>query len=595
MVVKDERYNIINSSFSFGSGGGVKIALKLSIKGSGDINVLRISSNPEYSDSINKLEELSEQIKKAREKIPALRKPESTSKEIRVYQIIDSAANNGELIDNVTVKQQEAELQKFIDNLKKRSNAADVGPELQEFLKSMIDYLRGKEKLDAPFDSKAKTEKRIPLVDTLLGDKFKAILGQDKDGKPIDAPDPFFNIKDDNDPNSQGDPYWQDQDLQILQKLIKGKSNKFFARPYVSLAKLMLFYVGVPLQTLGYEEVQFIYYPLNTEAGKAGGTCLSGFPVELAYFRDVLAEQAKRTKNANMTVKQFVQLLNDSVLSDVRNWVYGMRSLYNERKQGKPSEPPELKKNQEDKIDGRFRKPIIEIQIESRGTRISDNSDKKILRFHIYDKLSSAYEPAIKVLEAQNRLNNIKADNSNAASPFSNPLAQLITVANSIGINLKNGDYNSYEDMKKVVSQMTPVLKYGSNHSGIIAGTLQTMQNSELATVNMQRAMGPQYNSEPNGSSVSSLPLRVQPSQLDLTVIGCPLLNGTQQYFIDFDTGTTVDDLYVLTHYSHRIAAGKFESTCKFTPMNAYGSYENILSRVRNLHKEVEAFNKTKK
>jgi hypothetical protein len=109
------------------------------------------------------------------------------------------------------------------------------------------------------------------------------------------------------------------------------------------------------------------------------------------------------------------------------------------------------------------------------------------------------------------------------------------------------------------------------------------MQNQDLATVNMQRAMGQPYNSEPNGSSVGALPLRVQPSQLDLTLLGCPLLNGAQQYFIDFSTGTTVDDLYTLTGLSHRIAAGKFESTAKFTPMNAYGSYESVSSKVKKM------------
>jgi hypothetical protein len=99
----------------------------------------------------------------------------------------------------------------------------------------------------------------------------------------------------------------------------------------------------------------------------------------------------------------------------------------------------------------------------------------------------------------------------------------------------------------------------------------------------MQRAMGQPYNSEPNGSSVGAIPMRVQPSTLDLTLLGCPLLNGAQQYFVEFDTGTTIDDLYTLTGLSHRIAAGKFESTAKFTPMNSYGSYESISSKVKKI------------
>ncbi len=114
------------------------------------------------------------------------------------------------------------------------------------------------------------------------------------------------------------------------------------------------------------------------------------------------------------------------------------------------------------------------------------------------------------------------------------------------------------------------------------------MQNSDLATVNMQRSMGQQFNSEPNSSSTSAIPLRVQPSQLDMTLIGCPLLNLAQQFFVDFATGTTVDDLYTLTHLSHVISAGKFESTAKLTPMNAYGAYESVSSKVTKLKDTID-------
>jgi len=132
------------------------------------------------------------------------------------------------------------------------------------------------------------------------------------------------------------------------------------------------------------------------------------------------------------------------------------------------------------------------------------------------------------------------------------------------------------------------VLNYGTNSSGIIAATVSSMQNSDLATVNMQRAMGQPYNSDPSTSATSAIPLRVQPSQLDLSLFGCPLLNLAQQFFVDFSTGTTIDDLYTLTHLSHTIAPGKFESTAKLTPMNAYGAYENVTSKVTKLKNAIE-------
>jgi hypothetical protein len=241
------------------------------------------------------------------------------------------------------------------------------------------------------------------------------------------------------------------------------------------------------------------------------------------------------------------------------------------------------------KFGGVFRKPVVEMQIECRGGRPlragevqADKDGLRIMRIHIYDKLSSAYEPTLKVLEAQQGLESLRTEASTTV------FNQLRDVADQIGLSLEDKKFRSYEDLKTFISQVTPVLNYGANHGGIIAATVASMQNSDLATVNMQRAMGQPYNSEPNSSSTSAIPLRIQPSQLDLTLFGCPLLNLAQQFFVDFSTGTTIDDLYTLTHLSHVIAAGKFESTAKFTPMNAYGAYESVSSKVVKLKETID-------
>lgn len=594
MVVSNEKYNIYNSSFSFGQGGGVRITLQLSMKGANEMRVVRIADSDKFFNLNVQLDSLSRAIREARSKFSGLTKPDYVQEDVRVYQIIDAAANNGELVENYTAKDKD-KLRKLIKELQdskaNKGNTA-VLDELKTFLTNMESFLDNAKARNDLFDRDAKKNNKTARVDDVLGKRFANMIGHQENGTFAAALDPYLD---------KTAKYWSQgfmaREQAQIQAEIEGKSKE--PRKFVSLAKLMLHYVGVPLQSMGtVDEVQFVYYPLNSEAGYAAGTSLGSFPIETQYFRDVMSDYAKRKRNANITVAEFVQLLATTVLSDVRHPAYGMREIYANRDPNKPNEPPALLpgKNVENvsnelakKFGGVFRKPVVEIQIECRGGRPlkqgevpADKEGSRIIRIHIYDKLSSAYEPTLKVLEAQQGLEKLKTEKDTVA------FNQLKEIADQIGLSLDDKKFRSYEDLKRFISQVTPVLNYGANSSGIISATVQSMQNSDLATVNMQRAMGQPYNSEPNSSSTSAIPLRIQPSQLDMSLFGCPLLNLAQQFFVDFATGTTVDDLYTLTHLSHTIAAGKFESTAKFTPMNAYGAYESVSSKVTKLKETLD-------
>lgn len=594
MVVQNEKYNIYNSTFSFGQGGGVRIVLHLSMKGSNELRVVRVADSDKFFNLNVQLDSLSRAIREARTKFAGLTKPDHIQQDVRVYQLIDSAANSGELLENYSVKDKR-EFRKLIEKLQdspaNKGNTA-VLEDLKNVLSNMESFLdKAKERNDM-FARDAKDTNKTPRVDDILGKRFQSLIGQQPDGTFSSAVDPYFDVD---------ALYWKQgfiaREKKEIEEEISGKSKR--PRKWVSLAKLMLYYVGIPLQAVGtIDEVQFVYYPLNSEAGYAKETSLASFPVEVQYFRDVMSDYAKKKRNANMTIAEFVQLLNTTVLQDVRHPAFGMREIYANRDPTKPNEPPKLLagKNVENvsnelakKFGGVFRKPVVEMQIECRGGRPlrdgevqADKDGLRIMRIHIYDKLSSAYEPTLKVLEAQQGLESLRTEKSTTV------FNQLREVADQIGLSLDDKKFRSYEDLKTFISQVTPVLNYGANHGGIIAATVASMQNSDLATVNMQRAMGQPYNSEPNSSSTSAIPLRVQPSQLDLTLFGCPLLNLAQQFFVDFSTGTTIDDLYTLTHLSHVIAAGKFESTAKFIPMNAYGAYESVSSKVVKLKETID-------
>jgi hypothetical protein len=59
---------------------------------------------------------------------------------------------------------------------------------------------------------------------------------------------------------------------------------------------------------------------------------------------------------------------------------------------------------------------------------------------------------------------------------------------------------------------------------------------------------------------------------------GCPLVQLGQIFFVDFSTGTTADNLYILTGLTHSVAQGKFESSWTLTFYDAYGKWQGASS-----------------
>lgn len=90
------------------------------------------------------------------------------------------------------------------------------------------------------------------------------------------------------------------------------------------------------------------------------------------------------------------------------------------------------------------------------------------------------------------------------------------------------------------------------------------------------------------------MPLRVVPAQLSITTMGCPLLNYGQMFFIDFNTGTTVDNIYGISGLTHTIAAGKFTSEMKMSFADAYGRYEGAPTQVDYIKRQMKEAPKPK-
>ena len=131
-----------------------------------------------------------------------------------------------------------------------------------------------------------------------------------------------------------------------------------------------------------------------------------------------------------------------------------------------------------------------------------------------------------------------------------------------------------------------PSVRYGQEASGIIGASLQSMSDPALTTINMIRnSGGPE---DPVGARQSGLPMRVAPMQLSLDTIGCPLWNFGQQIFVDFGTGTTVDNIYAVVGIDHSMSSGEFKSKVKMVQLDSYGKFESLVDVVNDAMVAIE-------
>lgn len=565
MKVENEKYGIVNCSFQFDTVGQCKITLQLAMKGVQDLRVVNISDSPDYQNQSRMLDKLTQDVSRLRE-AAGLKKPEGLGKEVRAYQILDMA-ERGELIYDAT---QLKDIRDLINRLNKKSGA---NKEASQDLSTKLSQL---------FDKKGGM---VEVLKKTITDNIESKFKDLQEGE-----DPFLIVS---------------KETQAFNKESKPGEKK--GKRMVSLAKVFLTFIGKSLQSIqNVDEVQFFFYQFNGQAGQLGDTNIGGFPVELQHLHEVFVEHAKQKGNPNLSIYEFAQLLQGSIIQDPRAIGYGLRNAYTPR-DGKKDTDVKSNVKIEDflsnavKNNGSFKYPAIEAYVETLGGRpmvagelASEKAGFDIMRIHIFDKGSSPYDPMLQMVRSQTDFQDvINKDQSGDKRTMATQAAfqNAIQLANQSGLKVQYDsslkkyklEQANYQDLKNFITQVIPTITYGSNHTAVINATLQTQQNQLLSTVQMQRTAGRQNNTEPNGSAIGGIPLRVIPAQLDANTFGCPLFNINQQFFFDFQTGTTVDNIYLLTHLTHTIKPGKFESHIKMVPLDAYGVYESVTEKVEQI------------
>ena len=93
----------------------------------------------------------------------------------------------------------------------------------------------------------------------------------------------------------------------------------------------------------------------------------------------------------------------------------------------------------------------------------------------------------------------------------------------------------------------------------------------------MQRQMA--GGGTPTGAVDDGLPMTIKPVELSLDIFGCPFINFGQQFFVDFQTNTTIDDIYAVSGVSHSMSPGEFKSQIKLMPLNKLGQFRSMVDQ----------------
>ena len=229
-----------------------------------------------------------------------------------------------------------------------------------------------------------------------------------------------------------------------------------------------------------------------------------------------------------------------------------------------------------------------------------------ILRFEVFDKVTSPGHAYTKILKASAESGvyfKVERRSDNAAcstfhnqyqdkylAPFKDFLVPLSKadfkipdgtpdeVRKRLEMIQKNG-HSVTLDKKSIpiiLRTVFPTIVYGTEASGILNATINSRKDPDAVSLAMIRSMTRLKSlKDDDDKGDPTVVTEVHPVEASLRTIGCPFFNFGQNFFIDFGTGTNIDNIYTVTDVSHKIAAGEFETTVQLVHSDGYQTLMN--------------------
>ena len=594
-----EKYMIVNSSFSFDEVGQVKIKLKLSMKGASNLDTNNISQGEDVEDAMAALQDMVDVIKRI--KAQALADARATgglqeAKDVFGASFFSAASDTSRAL--TMDEETQAALKKYISD---NRNANGTSGELADALEDLFGS-------DGTGGQVAEVKKTIADA---VGEKLNHIKTIRQSGK-----DPFAKAVTGHNGST---------------RYINIPRN---SRNHISLGALLMYMVGKPLAaTKRFDEIQFVFYPMNDKASYLKDCTTAEIPINNKDFKKVFESNTKTS--VNLPLGRFLGMVGKEFVHNQATEAYGLASLYDTDDEGKKQIKETFKENPTKLNDEKmkrledaygsaseleFKMPRIRFHLEAVPAKETGHPEGRratILRIHVYDSQCTPYT-ALSRLSAAVRSDslgllttastaaareaeeNANADEADVSVDHRTAFLEQIQQALDYGLleavpSMSDDELDRYDPaeqpdtyfrvkggfpaLKNFVQSTMPSIIYGSTNSAVVSADLSSMNNPKLASINMMRG-GMGGGTTAQGVRDAGVPLQTAPVTLSLTTFGCPLISYGQSFFVDFGTGTTIDNMFVVSGIDHAISKGKFETKIKLTQVDAFGRYVSMMTNI---------------
>jgi len=554
-----ERFGVVNSTFNFDDSGQVSIALTLFTKSAYEMRSIDISST-ESKGVAQRLKSTIEDIKGIVSTSPGVANFLSEA-------MIDAAssAEGAISLDPTKLAELKAEVDKLMGKPRKAGSLGEVLTKLGELTNTVGNFQ----------DEGAKGV-----------DKILAVLNDGDEIFPCTAEITATG----NSKNKHGD----------------------FKKGSYSLGRVVLHLVAKVLaKTNKFDEIQLIFGKVNSRAGNVRNLSMAAFPLDAEKLEATLKKLYK--ENLNVSVSMLLGTLGAEHVSNVGYPAYGFAAKYSDGNlTGTQGDIDAILKSAGIN-DANFTLPKLYLHAECVPANPSSKTGKPggtILRLFIGDEQCSPYQGYAELVNAARTDSSFLLDTQGLDkvknSSFKDvwwadldPNAKdsrdvafeklkerpdvLIPAAATAGqtATYKSIDLSKLfktgnsQSIKRFISEGLPVVRYG-NGAGMLKNiAVSSISDPALATINIIAA------DEASGEGATAtkkkgLPMIVTPTEVTVDMLGCPLMNFGQSVYIDFGTGTTIDNIYACTSVSHTFSPGEFSTSAKFViNVGAYGIYNS--------------------
>lgn len=590
-----EKFGVYNSSYEFDDVGQAKIKLDIAMKGATDFFNINISEGEAKIENAQKqVRKLVDEINELKQAVLKGKKNNRFAQRIRPLIILDTPSDLATAPD---FKQIRRELRKLRSAVQRGSPKA--GKELFDKLVELYGNDRGRSASRGAFGNLQRTvaeaiQNKIDLiarVETRRGQKRNFIRVKSTVGK-----DPFLDLN---------------KTIDELEHLNQKK---------VSFGKLFLIFIGYPLVSAEkFDDIQLIFYNFNMHSGNMRNKNIAEFKFDVKRLIQKLKQISMKRQTADIPLWEFEEFITNNWIDDVGNEEYGVGDEFQWQKDDETGERKPIKKFEKQKgvaferheiidglelSDGIFKLPIIDIHVETtpgtsllEGENPDSKNDKSILKIHIFDRQNSPYETQQSLLLAARTdsvetlakdIAKLKDDSNSHKKEF----VKYLNIAQELEIiepfeekEVEQGEEKVIQikggprKLKEFLYETTPYITYAGQNTAILNLGYKTLYDAELVTINLGRSAR-EGNLEPPGVEQNNMPLLMMPGEMNVSSLGCPVLNFMQQFFVDVQTGTDVDNLYSIGELSHTIEPGHFESNFRLFPNDGYTRFRSFTQNV---------------